>query len=172
MQKKIKKVLTKIAGKKKLTVRKAMLEDAVFIHMAIQKYAAAADLLIKPLGDIYSQIREYFICEINGKPAGLIALHVYWSDMAEIRSFVVEKENRMAGAGGMLLKAAMAEAKKMGITKVFALTKIPDYFRKHGFKDEEKAALPQKIWKDCLNCPKFPNCDESAVLYDFNGEKG
>ncbi|HPN65199.1 MAG TPA: hypothetical protein PK247_08335, partial [Candidatus Goldiibacteriota bacterium] len=78
-------------------IRKAVIEDAPFIHMAIQKYASAADLLIKPLADIYSQIREYFIYEVKGKPAGVIALHIYWSDMAEIRSFVVEQESRMKG---------------------------------------------------------------------------
>ena len=58
----------------------------------------------------------------------------------------------------------------MGITKVFALTKIPGYFISRGFKEVEKAALPQKIWKDCLNCPKFPGCDETAVLFDYNGD--
>ena len=162
-------------GKSKRTsggkIRKAVIEDAPFIHTAIQKYASAADLLIKPLADIYSQIREYFIYEVKGKPAGVIALHIYWSDMAEIRSFVVEQESRMKGGGGRLLKAAMSEAKKMGITKVFALTKIPGYFISRGFKEVEKAALPQKIWKDCLNCPKFPGCDETAVLFDYNGVK-
>ena len=24
--------------------------------------------------------------------------------------------------------------------------------------------LPQKIWKDCLKCSKFQDCDEVAVL--------
>ncbi|KPK02509.1 MAG: acetyltransferase, partial [Nitrospira bacterium SG8_35_4] len=24
--------------------------------------------------------------------------------------------------------------------------------------------LPHKVWGDCLKCPKFPDCDEVAVI--------
>jgi amino-acid N-acetyltransferase len=152
-------------------IRKAAITDAVFIHAELKKYAQAADLVVKPLGDIYSQIRDYFIMEVKGKPAGVIALHVYWDNLAEIRSFVIEEKYRGAGGGVKLLRTAIAEAGDMGLKQVFALTKIPDFFLKHGFVNVEKNLLPQKIWKDCLNCPKFPDCDETAVIYTIKEDK-
>jgi amino-acid N-acetyltransferase len=26
--------------------------------------------------------------------------------------------------------------------------------------------MPQKVWGECLDCPKFPNCDEVAMIKD------
>ncbi|HRU40150.1 MAG TPA: N-acetyltransferase, partial [Candidatus Goldiibacteriota bacterium] len=138
-------------------IRRAKTGDAARIQEIIKKYAKDADLLVRPLADIYSHIRDYFVAVTGKKVEGVISLHVYWEDLAEIRSFVLEKKLRGTGSGKKLLDAALTEARELGIKRVFALTKIPDYFRKHGFKDIDKKELPQKIWKDCFNCPKFPD---------------
>ena len=26
--------------------------------------------------------------------------------------------------------------------------------------------MPHKVWGECMDCPKFPNCDEVAVIKD------
>jgi amino-acid N-acetyltransferase len=31
----------------------------------------------------------------------------------------------------------------------------------------DKNLLPHKIWSDCLNCVKFPECDEVAVMREL-----
>ncbi len=145
-------------------VRKAGVNDAGYIHGMIKKYSGEADLLIRNLTEIYGRIRDYFILEGKGGRAGFIALHIYWEDLAEIRSFVVDKNHRGAGLGGRLFNAAMREARRMGIKRVFVLTGIPDYFLGKGFKIISKKKLPHKIWEDCINCPKFPDCDETALI--------
>jgi len=33
----------------------------------------------------------------------------------------------------------------------------------------EKSELPHKIWSDCLQCPKFPDCDEDALIWRNKG---
>jgi amino-acid N-acetyltransferase len=48
---------------------------------------------------------------------------------------------------------------------VFVLTYQSRFFRKLGFTDVDKKELPHKIWTDCLNCVKFPDCDESALIF-------
>ncbi|MDR2055853.1 MAG: hypothetical protein LBQ10_08315, partial [Desulfovibrio sp.] len=45
------------------------------------------------------------------------------------------------------------------------------FFINLGFTVVEKDVLPQKIWADCVNCPKYPDCDEIAVLLDISGNK-
>ncbi|HPD19244.1 MAG TPA: GNAT family N-acetyltransferase, partial [Candidatus Goldiibacteriota bacterium] len=111
------------------------------------------------------------VLEDNKKKIGVVGLHIYWYDLGEIRSFIIEKSYRGMGYGSKLLTYAINEAGKIGIKSVFVLTKIPDFFVKYGFRKIQKKNLPQKIWKDCLNCPKFPDCDEHALIYHFKKRK-
>jgi amino-acid N-acetyltransferase len=87
-----------------------------------------------------------------------------WEDLAEIRSLAVENKHQKKGIGRNLVKQCLKEAKALGIKKVFALTYQPEFFKKLGFADIDKASLPQKIWGDCVRCPRFPECDEHAVI--------
>ena len=45
--------------------------------------------------------------------------------------------------------------------------KTMDFFKKMGFREVAKTELPHKIWSDCLKCPKFPECDETALIIDL-----
>ena len=68
------------------------------------------------------------------------------------------------GIGGKILKICLEEAKGLGLEKVFVLTYFPDYFRRFGFKDISKDQLPHKVWRDCMKCVYFPDCEEDALL--------
>jgi amino-acid N-acetyltransferase len=152
-------------------VRKARITDAMFIQALLKKHAAEADLILRNMADIYAQIRDYFILADGAKPVGVIALHVYWDDLAEIRSFVIEKKYRGKGCGKKLMDAVVKEAKALGLKSIFALTKIPVFFKKYGFRRIAKKELPHKIWKDCFNCPKFPDCDEHALIFHLKNAR-
>ena len=54
-----------------------------------------------------------------------------------------------------------------GTVRVFALTYQEKFFNHLGFATVDKDVLPQKIWADCVHCPKYPDCDEFAVVYDI-----
>jgi len=148
-----------------IKIRRAKAKDAGYIQSLLKKYTPGADLIVRPLEEIYEQIRDYFVLCEKKNVFGTIALHVYWEDLGEIRSFVVEKKLRKLGWGEKLISRALKEAKELGLKKVFALTKIPEYFKRRGFSTVPRRNLPHKIWKDCFSCPKFPNCDETAVIY-------
>ena len=45
-----------------------------------------------------------------------------------------------------------------------ALTYVVQFFEKLGFNVVEMSELPEKVWGACINCHKFQNCDEIAVL--------
>jgi amino-acid N-acetyltransferase len=95
---------------------------------------------------------------------GTCAIHVSWENLAEIRSLAVEAGFTKKGVGRALVENCLAEAKELGISRVFVLTYKKDFFEKRGFGVIDKADLPHKIWSDCLKCVEFPNCDEIAMI--------
>lgn len=149
---------------KKLQVKKASIKDVPFIHSLINKFAKDDEMLPRSLNEIYENIRDFFVCKDNENIIGTAALHVLWENLAEIRSIAVLKEYRNQGIGKKLIERCLKEAGELGVEKVFALTYNPKFFKKFGFKDIDKNTLPQKIWGDCLKCPKFPECEEVAVI--------
>lgn len=145
-------------------IRKALIKDAKAIQMLINIYAKEEKMLARSLNDIYESIRNFFVYENeNGIVQGCCASEIFWEDIAEIRSLAVSKDAFGKGIGKELVFACMQEAKELGIKKVFALTYIDDFFKKLGFKIISRDDLPHKVWKVCINCPKFPDCDEIAV---------
>jgi amino-acid N-acetyltransferase len=146
-------------------IRKATLKDVRQIHALLQHYGRQGELLPRPLSALYDHLRDFTVYMEDGEEiTGCCALQICWEDMAEIRSLAVWPELRSKGAGSALLLHALKEARELGIRKVFALTYRPGFFARHGFGETAKESLPQKIWADCLNCVKFPDCDEVAML--------
>lgn len=149
-------------------VRKAKINEAKAIQNLINFYAQKGLMLFRSLNDLYDDLRDYFVYEENGKILGTCALHIYWEDLAEIRSLAVEEKEQNKGIGSILVKEALAEAKELNIKQVFVLTYRPEFFRKFGFRDIEKQNLPQKIWSECIHCVKFPECEEVALIKDIS----
>ena len=150
-----------------LLVRKAVIADAKAIHRLINNAASKDEMLARSLSDIYENIRDFQVCQDDaGRVAGCCALHVAWDDMAEIRSATVEPESRGHRIGSRLVQGCVAEGKEVGIRRIFVLTYIPLYFQKLGFRETSKDVLPHKIWSECVKCPKFPDCGETAMILD------
>ncbi len=148
-------------------VRKARLGDVPRVRDLIRFYADQGLMLHRSLNDIFESVRDYWVCEKDGEVVGCAALHVSWEHLAEVRSLAVAEPFRNRGIGPRLLRRCIREAKQLGIGKVFALTYIPAFFEKHGFRPYPKEKLPQKIWSDCIRCHKFPDCDEMSVAIDL-----
>jgi amino-acid N-acetyltransferase len=149
-------------------VRKAKLKDASSIHSLINEYASEGTLLPRSLNSIYEHIRDFWIYEEKGEVLGCCALQIVWEDLAEIRSFAVRKDRKGEGIGRALITSCLREAEELGVSKVFSLTYAKDFFERFGFKVVDKNILPHKVWSDCINCIKFPNCDEVAVILELN----
>ena len=148
-------------------IRKAKLSDIKVIYELISYYAKQDLLLQRSLVELYDHIRDFFICEHRGKIIAICSLNICWKDLAEIRSLAVKKEFQNKGVGTELIKECMKEAKELGIKRVFTLTPSPKFFIKHRFKKIKKELLPQQIWAFCVQCVKFPNCDETALIYNL-----
>lgn len=149
-----------------VNIRKARVGDIPSIHQLVNEYAAKGEMLGRSRSELYEGMRDFFVAEREGIVVGCSALHVNWEDLAEVRSLVVSQELRGMGLGRDLVTACLEEARELGIAKIYALTYKPGFFERMGFSRVVKETLPHKVWGDCLKCPKFPNCDEEAVLLE------
>ncbi len=155
----------KAAAVAPIVIRKAIIGDVGRIQSLVNHYASKETMLGLSLSEIYDQIRDFTVAEGPRRTLiGVCALHVIWDDLAEIRSLAVDPKIRRRGVGRSLVEHCLEEARGLQIPKVFALTYQAEFFRRSGFERVDKAELPHKVWRDCLKCTKFPNCDETAVL--------
>lgn len=150
-----------------MIIRPATVADVEVMVALINGYAARGEMLPKSLNQVYQNVRDFVIALEGEEVAGCGALHVLWGDLAEIRSLAVREQNRGQGLGGRLVRTLLADARRLGLSRVFALTYKPEFFATQGFSVVDKDALPRKIWVDCIDCVKFPQCDEVAVAIDL-----
>ena len=149
-------------------IRKAKIDDMKEIQRMIKQYSTRGDILPRSLSELYDHLRDFFVYVRNRKMVGICALHICWDDLAEIRSLAVREEDRKKGIGAKLVKACLEESKMLAVKRVFALSYQPEFFERLGFKKVDKAVLPHKIWTDCLNCVKFPDCGELALVKELS----
>jgi RNA 3'-terminal phosphate cyclase (ATP) len=154
-------------GASAATIRKARAADGPAIQRLLAHFASRGELLHRTLNEVYQHLRDFVVCEVDGRIVGVCALWLYWEDLAEVRSLAVEESHGGRGHGKALVRACLEEAAALGIRRVFALTYRPGFFESLGFRTLDKRELPQKIWKDCLRCSKFTCCDEVALICDI-----
>ncbi|MFC2033953.1 N-acetyltransferase [Chloroflexota bacterium] len=150
-----------------MNIEKAKISDAEQIHKLINHFASNGEMLARSLSEIYENIRDYFVIRDDKQLIACVALHVFWKDLAEIKSLAVNEESQRKGMGDRLIEVCLKEARELNIPSVFCLTYKPDFFAKCGFSEIDKDELPQKIWTECFRCPKYPDCDEIALIYNF-----
>ncbi|MBI2846300.1 MAG: N-acetyltransferase [Chloroflexi bacterium] len=149
---------------KDLKAEKASVADAPKIHEMVNHYADKGEMLHRPITDIYENLRDYFVVRDGGDVLGCGALHILWSDLAEVKSVAVSEERQSQGVGSKIVEACLKEAKALGIPLVFCLTYRPGFFERFGFQTVDIMTLPRKVFGECARCPKFPDCDEIAMI--------
>ena len=148
-----------------MLIRKAELKDVIQIQELVNDFAARDAMLPKSLSVLYENIRDFYVAaDEKDRVIGCCAAHVCWGDLAEIKSLAVKDEYHGQKIGSRLVHACLDDCRLLGIEKVFALTYAVKFFESLGFVKAEKNRLPQKIWSECINCPKFPDCGEEAVV--------
>lgn len=157
-----------MATRQSAIIRKANIGDVPQLHKLINAFAEKGQMLPRSLSEIYENLRDYFVIREKGEAIACVALHILWSDAAETKSLAVAEEMQRKGLGAILVTACLEEARSLGITTVLALTYQPAFFEKYGFKRVDVMQLPRKLWRECYDCPKFPNCDEVALTYVFD----
>jgi len=144
--------------------RKAILPDAENLRGLIAGFSADGTLLPRSLAEICENIRDFTVVLEGEELLGCGALHLYGTHLAEIRSIAVWPRYKGAGAGRLLVDALLEEAEQHHVDCVCLFTRIPAFFAHLGFGEAKREELPDKIYKDCANCPKLHECDEVAMF--------
>lgn len=149
-----------------LHATKAAIADVRDIHDLVNFYAARGEMLPRTMGEVYENLRDFFVVREDGRFLGCVALHIVWSDLAEVKSLAVVEDAQARGVGSLLVRACIEEARQVGIDRLFALTYRPAFFERLGFEQADVMTLPRKVWNECYRCPKFPSCNEIALVLD------
>ena len=151
--------------------RKATFNDIEQIFQIVNDYASDGVMLARSRNTLYETLRDMVVAEDEqGTIVGVGGLHILWDRLAEIRTMAVSPRLTRRGIGAEIVKRLLEEGRKIGVTKFFTLTYKPGFFQTLGFHTVTKETLPPKVWKDCIDCPKFPNCDEIALIREEEGE--
>lgn len=153
-----------------MKIEKARMADVPQIHKLINSFADQGEMLHRPMSELYENIRDFYVAREGSEVAACVALHVLWSDLAEIKSLAVTEERQAQGVGGALMEGCLKEARELGIATLFCLTYRPTFFEKFGFQRIDLMKLPRKVWGECQRCAKFPNCDETALVLGLGSQ--
>ena len=146
-----------------LETRKAGMSDIAPLLELINGYASKGVMLPRTEFEMSENIRDFSVIYSGSNLIGCGALHFYSPTVGEVRSLAVDPRSKASGVGRRVVNALIEEAHGFSLDAVFAFTYVPGFFRKLGFEEVERGALPLKVWKDCLRCPKFQCCDEIAM---------
>jgi amino-acid N-acetyltransferase len=151
-------------------LRKARIGDVKTIHRTINLSAGKSEMLPRSLMDIYNSLRDFIVyCDEGGSQViGICAMNIIWENLAEIRSLYVDENYRGQGIGRKLVEFCISEAITLELFRIFSLTYKREFFVQLGFKEVDRATLPEKIWADCFRCSKYPDyCDEFAMIIEL-----
>ncbi len=144
--------------------RKAAFADVEAIFELVNNYANDGIMLARSRNTLYETLRDMIVAEDEGKIVGVGGLHLIWDELAEVRTMAVSPAAARQGIGSEIVRRLTDEGIGLGVKKLFTLTYKPGFFKTLGFSVITKEELPHKVWKDCIECPKFPNCDEIAMI--------
>jgi amino-acid N-acetyltransferase len=147
-------------------IRKPHTGDVPAIQGLIDPAAQAGAILPRSAAELYEKLRDFHIYEDEKGLGGCCALHIDLPGLAEVRTLLVREDLRGRGIGKALVHACIDEARELGIGRVYALTRSPQFFARFGFREIDKHELPNKVFRDCLQCPKYTHCDETALIAD------
>jgi len=147
----------------RVQIRMAEADDVDAMHALLLPYSEKKIVLPRTKDNLYQHLQEFVVADYDGALVGLAALHVYQSNLAEMRSLIVSEAHQGLGIGKLLVEACEKVASGLGLEKLFALTYVEKFFRHLGYTVVPKESLPDKIWTACIHCEKFSNCDEIAM---------
>jgi len=152
-------------------VRRAYVGDVEAMVELINGYADQGLMLPKSPAQLYNNLRDFIVVDVEGQIVGCAGLKITWRDLAEIVSLAVAPQFQGRGLGRRLVEPLIEDARALGIPTVFTLTYQISFFARFGFEIVPKTVLSQKVWQDCQFCPKQACCDETAMVLKLDRKK-
>jgi amino-acid N-acetyltransferase len=151
-----------------MNLRPAQQTDVETMVRIIAHYASQGLMLPRSHQALADALPGYVVADQDGEVVGCGGLDQYSNETAEIYGLATAPQASVRGTGSAIVKALIEKARAEKISQVFAMTLAPAFFEKMGFRTVEHKDVPLKVWKDCVACPKYGNCDEIAMVLDLN----
>ena len=156
--------MNRIAQSQEFRLRAATIKDITAIHHLLKSYSDRGSLLPLSVQDLETNLADFWVIDLSGSVVACGALELFPNQLGEVRSLAVDETSTKAGLGRYLVNHLIAQARSRNLSRLMALTYVPEFFHKLGFRTVPKATLPEKVWGICVKCYKFYDCDEIAVL--------
>ena len=132
-------------------VRRARTGDVPAVRALVDRYAPGGRLLSKPTVTLYEDVQEFFVAvDATERVVGCGALHVLWSDLAEVRTVAVAPQAQGGGVGSLLLERLLRRAVDLGVRRVFCLTFETAFFARHGFVPASGVLVDGRVQEELL----------------------
>jgi len=134
-------------------VRRARTADVPQMRELVDSWTADRRLLGKATVTLYEDVQEFFVAVDGARVIGCGALHVLWADLAEVRTLAVDSALRGSGVGSLLLERLLAQARRLGVARVFCLTFETEFFGRHGFAPVQHVPVDAGALEELLQSP-------------------
>ncbi|WP_157429007.1 amino-acid N-acetyltransferase [Agromyces salentinus] len=133
-------------------VRPARTSDVAQIISLVEPLVSRRILLGKERVDLYGAIQEFRVAEVvdDGTIIGAGALHAMWEDLGEVRTLVVADDWLGHGVGHAIVERLEADARELGLSRLFCLTFEVDFFARHGFEDMGEETVAPEVYAELV----------------------
>ena len=137
-----------------ISVRPARTSDVPHIQRLVEPLAERRILLGKDRVVLYEAVQEFRIAEDEtGAVVGCGALHVMWEDLGEVRTLAVEPDWLGKGVGHAILERIEADARELGLSRLFCLTFETEFFGRHNFEAVEESIVEPDVFAQLVLSP-------------------
>jgi amino-acid N-acetyltransferase len=136
------------------TVRSARSADVRGIQSLLEPFVQKRILLGKDLVVLFESVQQFVVAEdADGTLIGCGALHVMWEDLGEIRTLIVTDDWLRHGVGRALVETLEANARTLGLTRLFCLTFEVDFFMRRGFSPIGEQVVDPDVYSQLIRSP-------------------
>lgn len=153
-----------------IEVRLAQPRDSGAISKLVMDHARRGDVLPRSLDSIRETIDDWVVVTVDGKVVACGSLLMYGPGLAEVRSLAVANAHKGQGHGQTVVRTLISMGRARDLHTLFALTRAVRFFEGLGFTVTTKEQFPEKVWRDCTQCPIMDKCDETAVVLPLTAQ--
>lgn len=135
-------------------VRRARTSDVREIQRIVEPLVQRRILLGKDLVVLFEDVQEFRVAELgDGTLIGCGALHVIWEDIGEVRTLAVLDDWRHHQVGHALLERIEADARELGLSRLFCLSFETAFFGAHGYEEIGEGVVDADVYAELVRSP-------------------
>lgn len=152
-----------------IVYRQAIKKDCPQMAKLINHFATKGLMLPKNKTQLMVVLSNYLVAEYEQNVIATVGFKIWDDSQVEIISLATDSKFQKIGIGSIMIGYCVEKASSLGFKDFFTLTVSPKLFSRFGFRTIDHKNLQQKIWTDCIKCPRNaggpgdPRCNETAL---------